>query len=545
MENFEPEGVEVHYETDEPHSTFLIPQNDEDVDNLMKKIEVRELVFFNMNRQIENDFREDKEFFIETFGEAQTLEKELGEMLEEAQRIKYRDAKKAAVTKINNFLEQLTGMIAILRGNVVDGATLNRESIAKLNNLAYKAVAKRKGLNKMVDKRAMQNLSYYEKLDKEIAEKQKGFDFSQLEKDNFELVDRVGTCPLSALNATESMENGDCLCLGLDIARNEAAIADPTQLRIKDIIPTFMSANSFLDSASYHMKREGEKAAAFGADKEGNLAPGAYRETITGVLPLYLFPEHWEFSKRLAPSVFGLMCTLDIMGFTPEQMDVVPFLVLKKALENKIEKPSEMNEFVYQLVLQTCMQILTQKPQLREKLIRQLRAFNEDPLARLKDEIPSLAVFMMQMIALDKVQDEIKLDQDIFDWISFVRFAFEEASRRLIPNDFNSPNGATLMNWLDADAHKEFIDEIIRLKKVRETYLFEKEDEEVPENPRGLKKEEEEEMVENFVSNEPWEAMMNDETSNLGQITDRGKKMVGKGMRVFKHFIKETGLNEG
>jgi hypothetical protein len=25
MENFEPEGVEVHYETDEPHSTFLIP----------------------------------------------------------------------------------------------------------------------------------------------------------------------------------------------------------------------------------------------------------------------------------------------------------------------------------------------------------------------------------------------------------------------------------------------------------------------------------------------------------------------------------------
>jgi len=41
------------------------------------------------------------------------------------------------------------------------------------------------------------------------------------------------------------------MCLALDVGRSEAAIADPTKLVIKDIIPTFMSADSFLDSAAY------------------------------------------------------------------------------------------------------------------------------------------------------------------------------------------------------------------------------------------------------------------------------------------------------
>lgn len=39
------------------------------------------------------------------------------------------------------------------------------------------------------------------------------------------------------------------MCLALDVGRSEAAIADPTKLVIKDIIPTFMTADSFLDSA--------------------------------------------------------------------------------------------------------------------------------------------------------------------------------------------------------------------------------------------------------------------------------------------------------
>ena len=49
------------------------------------------------------------------------------------------------------------------------------------------------------------------------------------------------------------MEASDCLCLCLDVGRSPAAIADPTKLVIKDIVPTFMSSNSFLDAAIYKL----------------------------------------------------------------------------------------------------------------------------------------------------------------------------------------------------------------------------------------------------------------------------------------------------
>jgi hypothetical protein len=41
------------------------------------------------------------------------------------------------------------------------------------------------------------------------------------------------------------------MCLGLDVGRSEAAVADPSKLVIKDIIPTFMTADSFLDSSAF------------------------------------------------------------------------------------------------------------------------------------------------------------------------------------------------------------------------------------------------------------------------------------------------------
>lgn len=46
------------------------------------------------------------------------------------------------------------------------------------------------------------------------------------------------------------------MCLGLDVGRSEAAIADPTRLLIKDIIPTFMTADSFLDSATFKINKD-------------------------------------------------------------------------------------------------------------------------------------------------------------------------------------------------------------------------------------------------------------------------------------------------
>ena len=52
--------------------------------------------------------------------------------------------------------------------------------------------------------------------------------------------------------------------------------------------------------------------------QSGKLAMGLAREEITGVLPLYLFKEHWNIAKRSIQPVFGFMSTLDVMGYTSE-----------------------------------------------------------------------------------------------------------------------------------------------------------------------------------------------------------------------------------
>ena len=102
------------------------------------------------------------------------------------------------------------------------------------------------------------------------------------------------------------------MCLGLDIVRTDACIADPSQLKIKDIIPTFLTADSFLDSAIFNLKKNNGQIKI---NTTAEMALGVGRENITGVFPLYLFKEHWNVARMKAQPVFGFLCTLDIMGY--------------------------------------------------------------------------------------------------------------------------------------------------------------------------------------------------------------------------------------
>ena len=94
------------------------------------------------------------------------------------------------------------------------------------------------------------------------------------------------------------MENKDCMCIGLSIARSQATISDPTKLVIKDVFPVYMSLDSFLESSIFNLKMNQDASGGFDLKEEGKLAVGAGRENISGVIPLYLFREHWELAKR-------------------------------------------------------------------------------------------------------------------------------------------------------------------------------------------------------------------------------------------------------
>lgn len=85
------------------------------------------------------------------------------------------------------------------------------------------------------------------------------------------------------------MKQEDCMCIALDIARPEDAIVEPSKLVIKKIIPTFISSESFLDSALFNLKLSNNAHGGFDVEGQGKLAMGLGRENITGVLPLYLF----------------------------------------------------------------------------------------------------------------------------------------------------------------------------------------------------------------------------------------------------------------
>jgi hypothetical protein len=91
------------------------------------------------------------------------------------------------------------------------------------------------------------------------------------------------------------MQEGDCMCLALDVVRSEVTIADPSRLVIKEIIPNFLTSSSFIDAATFAIGDNPQATGGFDKNAERKMIVGANRENITGCFPLYLFKEHAKF----------------------------------------------------------------------------------------------------------------------------------------------------------------------------------------------------------------------------------------------------------
>ena len=76
-----------------------------------------------------------------------------------------------------------------LRNN--DLSHLDNDLIMKLNNLAYKKI-KSSRLNKLIDKRAIQNESVYKRLEDEAAALKRSFDFGMIFKKNEKVINDAG-----------------------------------------------------------------------------------------------------------------------------------------------------------------------------------------------------------------------------------------------------------------------------------------------------------------------------------------------------------------
>jgi hypothetical protein len=54
-----------------------------------------------------------------------------------------------------------------------------------------------------------------------------------------------------------------------------------------------MSCDSFLESSIFNLKKNEEASGGFDYKKQGLLALGIGRESVSGAMPLFLFNEHW------------------------------------------------------------------------------------------------------------------------------------------------------------------------------------------------------------------------------------------------------------
>ena len=109
------------------------------------------------------------------------------------------------------------------------------------------------------------------------------------------------------------------------------------------------------------------------------------------------------------------MCTLDPLGYASTQYFTVPFLVLKKAIENNLQNKTESNTQLLEMIQETCNYVIIQNNTLKQTIIDQTRAFVDHAQNRTADVIPSLAILAAQLHSWNNLSDKqkkIKIQED-------------------------------------------------------------------------------------------------------------------------------------
>ena len=283
------------------------------------------------------------------------VDKEVDTYIEQTMKVKDRELRRELMEKVQECKLRTTQVTSVLRNHL--NGVMNNQVIAQLNDCAFKGIRKQ-GVQKKLDERAMKNESIFKANEQNIKKLTAKLDEAELRAKHKDLITELGDCAMSQCDTMEILKAGDCMCLTLDIKRSEAVISDPTKLVISQIIPQFMSLDSFLDSSIFNLKKHQDAAGGFDLKNQGQLAVGVGRENISGVMPLYLFKEHKEVAKLKQGPLYGFMCTLDPMGFAPSQAFTIPFLVLLKAIDDVAKEPSEARKRVLKLVMDSCVNLV-------------------------------------------------------------------------------------------------------------------------------------------------------------------------------------------
>ena len=304
--------------------------------------------------------------------------------------------------------------------------TLTNAKIASLNHLAYGIISNRT-LKLKLDKRAIDNVSLFDNIDSKVEKELKKIDLQSLNLNDFD-----GQCMLSQMNYVEALKNSDCICLTLDIERPEAAIMDPTRVIIKNINSTILSAESFLDAVKYSLEKTANPKdchGGFSLFNDAKIITGQSRENITGALPLFINPAHWVVARQKMKPIMGYMCTLNVLGYTYEQVATIPFSVLAKAIEDLSQGVTDFKKNIYKVVMDTCLAVYRETPSIRESLVDSdgILKFLRYPSERTIDCTPNLSVFLVKLLCGIK-NGNLKLKHS--QYVLLNNYIIEEEHRR-------------------------------------------------------------------------------------------------------------------
>ncbi|XP_076472562.1 uncharacterized protein LOC143301968 isoform X2 [Babylonia areolata] len=353
------------------------------------------------------------------------------------------------------------------------GETASVSILARAHDLRYEAQFKKSRRKRLMDKRAVQNVSRAKADDARLenlvvdeaevarlSQEAVGFFFCALSQESV----------VDILRDTGNKENA--IGFGLAVCRPEYIIDSPTSLQLCLVSGTLVSRSSMLDALQYKVSLAGHLQAHNGfrflggqgegqGQGQGSLGyatVGVGREPINAWLPLYVTPSHWDRVKVLMKPTLGYLCTLDPLGFDWAQLDV-PFAVLG-AMVGQLSPASTGTHQLRLLLcfLRTCVATVSEF-NLTNRILDMVRTFLREPKGRLKNVLPNLNTLIGYIAALpvDKSRYILGYEEEGRDpdqlprglWLAFLA----EMLRRAGGREFKGRNDRQLNIIVDLLLH--------------------------------------------------------------------------------------------
>ncbi|GJJ73516.1 hypothetical protein EMPS_05874 [Entomortierella parvispora] len=340
-----------------------------------------------------------------------------------------------------------------LKADAHKQGSISNTSLATFNALAYGQINESK-LKAKLDARAGKNMSLFAELDEKVSKIVQGLDLDKLEAETPEETLRELSCAFSTNSFVDALREEDCLCMTLDVSRSVSAIADPSQMVIKSIFPTYLTSSMFTMALGHSLATNTPENVHGGFDRniDASIAPGLAHESITAVLPLYINEDHWKVARLRMKPIMGYVVTLDATGYTYSQSTTVPFLVLIKALES--HPMTEFKQRQIQLILQTCDAIYRGSQSLRENTKKLVEGFVTSHTLRTVDVVNNVYVLIAHAICAVRAGD-ISIEE-IRQWMPKLEvFMVEEQIRRDMTWKVTEDLMGDVKDWFGIDHQRD------------------------------------------------------------------------------------------